>query len=124
MEKTLEIAGRKVTFRKSGATMLAYKRETGREFYSDLSLFLDCVKLDEKKQPVLDASGQPEIDFAKFDMDVMYSMVHVMARGADKNVPSDVLDWLDEFEDFDVIGVFCALVPMLSKEMEIDRKNV
>ena len=35
----------------------------------------------------------------------------------------DVLEWLDTFEDFDVIGIFCKLLPMLSAEMKVDEKN-
>lgn len=123
METTLTIDGKRVTFRKSGATMLAYKRQTGREFYADLSAFLGCVNIDKEGKPILDESGMPEVDMEKFDMDYMYEMLHVMARAADRNIPSDVLDWLDTFEDFDVIGIFVQLLPMLSGEMAVDPKN-
>lgn len=122
MEQTLTIDGKKVTFRKSGATMLSYKRQTGREFYSDLTAFLGCVKRD-KDGKVLMTDGVPEVDMSKFDMEYMYQMLHVMARAADKSIPSDILEWLDTFEDFDVIGAFCQLLPMLGKEMAIDEKN-
>ena len=47
MEIKLAIDGKQITFRKSGATMLAYKRQTGREFFSDLSAFLGCVNRDK-----------------------------------------------------------------------------
>ena len=53
----------------------------------------------------------------------MYDILHVMAKAADKSIPSDVLEWLDGFDDFDVIGTFCKLLPMLSKEMTVDEKN-
>lgn len=123
METTLTIDGKRVTFRKSGATMLAYKRQTGHEFYSDLSAFLGCVNIDKEGNAVVDESGIPEVNMEKFDMDYMYSMLHVMARAADKSVPADVLDWLDTFDDFDVIGIFVQLLPMLSGEMAVDAKN-
>ena len=122
MEQTLTIDGKKVTFRKSGATMLSYKRQTGHEFYSDLSAFLGCVSRD-KDGNVIIKDGVPAVDMSKFDMEYMYQMLHVMARAADKTVPSDILDWLDNFEEFDVIGIFCQLLPMLGKEMAVDEKN-
>lgn len=122
MEKTLTIDGKQITFRKSGATMLAYKRETGREFYADLSSFIGCVNRDEKGNVIVE-DGIPSVNMEKFDMEYMYSMLHVMARSADRNVPSDLLDWLEEFEEFDVIGIFMQLLPMVSKEMKIDEKN-
>lgn len=122
MEQTLVIGGKNVVFRKSGATMLSYKRQTGREFYSDLTAFLSCVKHD-KDGKVSMTDGVPDVDMSKFDMEYMYQMLHVMARAADKSIPSDILEWLDTFEDFDVIGAFCQLLPMLGKEMAIDEKN-
>lgn len=122
MEITLTIDGKRVPFRKSGATMLAYKRQTGREFYSDLSAFLGCVNRD-KEGKVIIADGVPSVDMEKFDIEYMYNMIHVMAYAADKTIPSDMLDWLDTFDDFDVIGIFCQLLPMLSAEMKVDEKN-
>ena len=122
MEKTLTIDGKQVPFRKSGATMLAYKRQTGREFYSDLSAFLGCVNKDEKGNIIM-TDGVPSVDMSKFDIEYMYAMIHVMARSADRSIPADMLDWLDTFDDFDVIGIFCQLMPMLGAEMKMDEKN-
>lgn len=122
MELTLTISGKKVTFRKSGATMFAYKQQTGRNFYSDLSAFLGCVKRDAKGKPII-KNGIPDVDMEKFDLDCMYYMLHVMAKSADSSVPSDMLEWLDSFDDFDVIGIFCKLLPMLNNEMSVDEKN-
>ena len=122
MEITLTIDGKRVPFRKSGATMLAYRRQTGHEFYSDLSAFLGCVNRDEEGKVVME-DGVPAVDMAKFDIEYMYSMIHVMARAADRSIPSDVLDWLDMFEEFDVISIFCQLLPMLGAEMKLDEKN-
>lgn len=123
MEKTLTIDGKRVPFRKSGATMLAYKRQTGREFYSDLSAFLGCVKRDKDGKTIVDENGIPDVDMSRFDMECLYNMLHVMARSANKNIPADMLDWLDTFDDFDVIGISLQLLPMLGMEMKIDEKN-
>ena len=102
--------------------MLAYKRATGREFYADLSAFLGCVNRDKDGKVITDGDI-PAVDMAKFDLDYMYQMLHVMARAADKNIPADVLDWLDGFEEFNVISIFCQLLPMLASEMAVDPKN-
>ena len=123
MEKVLTIDGKRVPFRKSGGTMLAYKRATGREFFSDLSAFLGCVNRDKEGKIIMTADGTPSVDMAKFDIEYMYEMLHVMAYAADKSISTDVLDWLDGFDDFDVIGIFCQLLPMLSAEMKVDEKN-
>ena len=122
MEQTLTIDNKRITFRKSGATMLAYKRQTGREFYSDLSAFLDCINKDENGEVII-KEGVPSVEMEKFDIEYMYQILYVMAKAADRSIPSDILDWLDEFEEFNVIGIFCQLLPMLSKEMAVDEKN-
>ena len=122
MEQTLTIDGKRVPFRKSGATMLAYKRQTGHEFFADLSAFLGCISKD-KDGKVLMKDGVPVVDMEKFDIEYMYQMLYVMAKAADRTIPSDLLDWLDGFEEFDVICIFCQLLPMLASEMAVDPKN-
>lgn len=122
MEQTLTIDGKKVTFRKSGATMLAYKRQTGREFFADLSAFLDIVKRDEDGKVIMNGDV-PDVDMSKFDIEYMYQMLYVMAKAADRTIPADLLDWLDGFEDFNVIAIFVQLLPMLAAEMAVDPKN-
>ena len=122
MEQTLTIDGKKVTFRKSGATMLAYKRQTGREFFADLSAFLDIAKRDEAGKVIMNGDV-PDVDMSKFDIEYMYQMLYVMAKAADRTIPADLLDWLDGFEDFNVIGIFVQLLPMLSAELAVDPKN-
>ena len=68
MEQTLTIDKKQVTFRKSGATMLAYKRQTGREFFSDLSAFLDCVNRDKAGNIIMNGDI-PAVDMKKFDIE-------------------------------------------------------
>ena len=122
MEKTVVIDGKNVVFRKSGATMLAYKRQTGHEFYADLSTFLEMVERDESGKIIM-IDGVPKVDMTKFDIEYMYQMLYVMARAADSTLPADLLEWLDTFEDFNVISIFVQLMPMLADEMTVDQKN-
>ena len=97
--------------------------QTGREFYADLSAFLHCLHLDKNGKAILKENGMPEVDMDKFDLECLYSMLHVMARSADKNVPADLLEWLDQFEEFPVISIFSQLLPLINNEMKIDEKN-
>lgn len=125
MEKTLLINGKNITFRKSGATMLVYKRQTGREFLSDLSAFLNCYKKDGNGNFIVGKDGKPEIEINKslFDFEYMYDIVHIMAWQANKSIPSDALEWFDQFDEFPILQVFIDLLPMLTAEMSTDEKN-
>lgn len=123
MEKTLIIDGRDVKFKKTGATMLAYKMQTGREFLSDLSAFLNCAKRDKSGKIKTKADGTPDVDLSSFSIEYMYDMLHIMAKAADAEIETDVLMWLETFDTFPVVQIFCSLLPMLSEEMSIDEKN-
>lgn len=124
MEKVIEIDGKAVVFRKTGATMVAYKRQTGREFYSDLSNFLNVVEKDENGEILRDGNGNPKVKLENFTVDYMYDMLHIMARAADKSIPADIVDWLDGFNDFPVVQIFIEILPLLNNEMQISRKNL
>lgn len=123
MEKTIIIDGKSVTFKKTGGTMLAYRRQTGREFYTDLASFLKCAKTDDEGNIIYNSNGIPKIDMENFSIDYMYDILHCMARAADKSVPADMLEWLDGFEEFPVIQIFIDVLPLLNAEMGISRKN-
>lgn len=133
MEKTIIIDGKSVTFRKTGGTMLAYKRETGREFMPDLiDVTEKAGKLAQMRHEIMKKdSGENDNDailealenvvFPSYE--TIYDILHVMARAADKSVPSDVLEWLDGFDDFDAMQVFSEISPMLVSESQVSPKN-
>lgn len=125
MEKVILIDGKEVTFKKTAATMLFYKRQTGRDFYADLTGYLACCKKDEKGEFLKDESGSliVEIDKALFEFDYMYDILHTMARQADPTISPDCLLWYDQFNTFPVIQVFIELIPMLLQEMSVNEKN-
>lgn len=137
MEKEIKIDGKTVVFKKTGGTMLRYKTQTGREFYADLTKFVDVFKSTEDTPDFEKYTKEQLVEYCKAqahknsviealqnsDFDIVYNILHVMARAADNTVPREVLDWLDTFDNFDAFSIFTQLMPMLNAEMTVDEKN-
>lgn len=114
MDKTITISGRAVTFRKTGGTVLRYKREFGREFNSDLAKIVALYTVtDQEERTKLALSVETEW---------MYDIAFIMAQQADPTI-TDELTWLDSFEDFDPWAVFAQLMELIAKEQEVSPKN-
>ena len=118
MDRTIEIAGRKVLVRKTFGTELRYKRQFGREFSSDLRAILALrAKLtpetskEEKAAAVLSA-----------ETEWMYDILFIMAQQADPAI-TDELDWLDTFDSGNIWLVFDQIMPLLIAESKVSPKN-
>lgn len=118
MDKTITISGKPVRFRKTGGTVLRYKREFGREFNADLAKIaaMQSVIGGKDKKAAAAAALSVETEW-------MYDMAFIMAQQADPTI-TDELTWLDSFDDFDPWAVFSELMELISKEQEIAPKNV
>jgi len=106
MEKKIKIAGQDVGFKAPASFPIRYKNATGRDFFADLGAMQEV------------ASG----DLQVFDSSVLYDIVHVAARIYDENVPADLVDWLDTFNEFPILEVFHKLEPMLMASMKSSKK--
>lgn len=144
MEMTLKISGRDVTFKKTGATMLLYKRLFGREYFADLAKIIKAKKALNAAEQVSDTAkpkkGKKKQDEAEnkemtdeelieiaeqleeLDLEVYYNILYVLAKAADPGIP-DQMTWLAGFDEFDVIPIFNMIAPMLSRELGVDAKN-
>lgn len=122
MEKTLIIDGKPVRFRATAGTLIRYKSQFGREFLADCEALTHCIQT----VPDVDKDGNPTmkqtIDVSAFNMDVVFGVLWAMAKTADASVP-DMLTWLDTFEEFQAIGIFAEVMPMLSGFLRVDPKN-
>lgn len=113
MDKTITISGKPVTFRKTGGTILRYKREFGRELNSDLAKIAALQVASDKDRTAI-ALG--------IETEWMYDIAFIMAQQADPSI-TDELTWLDSFDDFDPWAVFAQLMDLIRNEQEIAPKN-
>ena len=101
MEKILNIDGRQVKFKSTGAFLLRYKAQFGRDALQDIF----------KLQGSLDEQGQiANID--TLNLEVIYDLVWVLAKTADPSIPPP-LEWLDTFSEFPLAEIVPEITDMI-----------
>lgn len=127
MDKTIIICGKPVVFRKTAGTMLRYKRQFGRELLPDLikiyNLFPTLRQYAGKTDKL---SDDDKIALAQIvlgtETEWMYDIAYIMAQQADPSI-TDEIEWLDSFDDFNIMSIFVQLMPMLQAESAVSPKN-
>ena len=107
MEKILTIDGRQVAFKSTGAFMLRYKAQFGRDAVQDLF----------KLQDAIDTKGQIA-DINALDLEVFYNLVWTLAKTADPNIPPP-LEWLDTFGEFPLIDIIPEVMDMMFSSLTV-----
>lgn len=102
MEKILNIDGRQVKFKSTGAFLLRYKAQFGRDALQDILKLDTAIDKDTKKVLNLEA----------LDLDVFFNLVWTLAKTADNTIPPPI-EWLDEFSEFPLDKILPEVVDMI-----------
>lgn len=94
METILTIDGRQVKFKSTGAFLLRYKAQFGRDAIQDI------LKLEK----AIDKKTNQFRDISALDLEVFYNLVWTLAKTADPNIPPP-MEWLDQFSEFPLIDI-------------------
>ncbi len=127
MDKTIIICGKPVVFRKTAGTMLRYKRQFGRELLPDLIKIYNLFPtLKQYAWKTDELSDDDKIALAQIvlgtETEWMYDIAYIMAQQADPSI-TDEIEWLDSFDDFNIMSIFVQLMPMLQAESAVSPKN-
>lgn len=105
MEKILNIDGRPVKFKSTGAFLLRYKQQFKRDALKDIFKLSDAVeevrsieKNETTGEELITISHQVK-DIDALDLEVFYNLIWTLAKTADKDIPPPI-DWLDTFDSF------------------------
>ena len=101
MEKILTIDGRQVRFKSTGAFLLRYKAQFGRDALQDIL----------RIQSAIDNKGRIK-NIDTLDLEVFYNLVWTLAKTADPSIPPP-LEWLDEFSEFPLMDIIPEIVDMI-----------
>lgn len=96
MEKTIEINGKPIKFKSTGAFLIKYKSLTGEDPIKALS------KLENMS------------DIENVDLTTLYKLVWALAKTADDSI-GDMEQWYDSFEFFPIGDVVLELQDFLTK---------
>lgn len=102
MEKILTIDGRQVKFKSTGAFLLKYKAQFGRDAIQDIF----------KLQNAVDTKTNKLKDISALDLEVFYNLIWTLAKTADPNLPPP-MEWLDSFSEFPLIDIIPEVVDMI-----------
>ncbi len=101
MEKILNIDGRRVKFKSTGAFLLRYKAQFGKDALQDIYKLQTAI--NERNQITnIDA----------LDLEVFYSLIWTLAKTADPALPPP-MEWLDEFGEFPLVDIVPELTDMI-----------
>lgn len=106
MEKILTIDGRQVKFKSTGAFLLRYKAQFGRDAIQDIL----------RLQSAIDNKGQIK-NIDTLDLEVFYNLIWTLAKTADPSIPPP-LEWLDEFSAFPLMDIIPEVMDMIFSCMQ------
>ncbi|WP_017208783.1 hypothetical protein [Clostridium beijerinckii] len=106
--KTIEIDGKQVTFKSTAATPLRYKKQFGKDYFTEILKLKDLTELK-------DIENQSEA-LAKIDFEILYNIIWILAKTADRNIP-EPLEWLDSFDIFSIGDILPQLQDIIVASM-------
>jgi len=109
MEKIIKIGDKEVALKTTGATLLRYKMQFGKDLLTEL------IKLDEAYQ-----DGEFKVE--KLDFELFFNILWIMAKTADPNIKPP-LEWLDEFEELPILEILPEVMDLLINLMRTSKKK-
>lgn len=102
MEKTLNIDGKEVKFKSTGAYLLRYKAQFKRDAMQDIF----------KLAGALDTETGQIVDIEALDLEVFYNLVWTLAKTANPDIP-EPLEWLDSFSEFPLLEIIPEIAELI-----------
>lgn len=107
MEKILNIDGRQVKFKSTGAYLLKYKAQFGRDALQDIF----------KLEGAIDKETKKIVDIEALNLEVFYNLVWTLAKTADPTIPPP-MEWLDGFSEFPLADIIPEVIDMITSCMQ------
>jgi hypothetical protein len=106
MEKILNIDGRQVKFKSTGAFLLRYKAQFHKDALKDIFKLIESI--DEETNEIINVDA--------LDMEVFYNLVWVLAKTADPSLPPP-LEWLDTFSEFPLNDIIPEVIDLITSSI-------
>lgn len=107
LRKTVVIDGKEVEFKASAAVPRIYRLKFQRDLFVDLQKVAKSVEHKGKKP------DKQESEIPIENLEMFENIAYVMAQHADpKNVPADIMEWLEQFETFSIYQILPAILEL------------
>ena len=103
MKKTLNICGIDVDFKATASTTIVYRKLFDRDIFRDI----------RKIKPQAE-SGEMDAEALEIFLNIAYTM----AKQANPDITDDVVEWLDQFEIFDIYFVLPEILDLWGNNMQ------
>lgn len=100
--RTVEIAGKQVSFKASAAIPRLYRIRFGRDIFKDLMSLKSLVQSSEEGESTL----------SNTDLEMFENVAYLMAKHADPEQPDNIDDWLDQFDMFAIYEVLPVILEL------------
>ena len=110
IKREIEVCGKMVPFRSSATIPRLYRAKFKRDIFKDLARLEKSYK----------ANSEQGASFAIDDLEIFENVAYVMAYHADNSIPSDIDEWLDQFEMFSIYEIMPQLLELWGDNVMTD----
>lgn len=123
MQKIIHTTSGDIRLRSSAATVIFYKSEFGKDFFSDAiatAKMFESLSFKEGEEPDFSELSMEEIE--RIDLSLIYQMLWCFARGADKDI-EPLAEWLDNYDDLPLEEVTPAISELMEATFKTTKKS-
>lgn len=110
LQKTVNVNGVEVMFRSSATIPRLYRLKFGRDIFKDLA------KPEKSYKGKANEGAEFQID----DLEIFENVAYVMAYHADNSIPSNIDEWLDQFEMFSIYEILPEILELWGSNLQTD----
>ena len=113
MRKTLTISGIECNFKSSAAIPRMYRLKFGRDVFVDLQKLKKQVEVSEKLK---EKTGEDSSSLPVDSLEIFENIAFLMHKHGDPTQPSEIDEWLEQFETFSIYKVLPEILEMWGLE--------
>ena len=115
LKKTIKVGDKEVAFRSSATVPRLYCAKFKRDIFKDLAKLENSYK----------GSKEEGEEFAIDDLEIFENVAYIMAYHADNTIPSNIDNWLDQFDMFSIYEVLPEILALWGTNLitDIDSKK-
>lgn len=121
VEKTVTISGQNVKFKASAAVPRLYRTLFHRDVFKDMTKLEKSMKRVTPKKGKENPDQPPEFEVE--DLEIFENLAYAMAYHADKSIPKNIDDWLDQFDMFSIYQILPEILSLWGTNLETEVKS-